>query len=117
MSICEMTGTGSDVATSMSEETKFGEGAWWRYVKAAKYCTPLNAAQAIKTAAHTAAKDLFFQTISGIIHVFCNVSCRLSHNRKAGNKTTLITDKMIGTGATHFAGLSATILFVNISDT
>src|SRR5437868_14690511 len=89
---------------------KFGEGTRGRYVKAAKYCTPLNAAQAMKTAAHTAAKDLFFQTISGIIQVFCSFSCRLSHNRKAGNKTTLSTVKVIGIGETHFAGLSATIL-------
>jgi hypothetical protein len=94
----------------MSGERGYLGGTWGRYVNAAKYWTPLKAAQAIKTATHTAAKDLFFHTIRGIIHVFWSFSRLRSHNRKAGNRTTLITVNVIGIGATHFPGPSATIL-------
>jgi hypothetical protein len=83
-----------------------------RYVRVAKYWTPLKAAQAKKTAIQTAAKDLFFQTISGIMHVFCNFSCRPSQSRKAGNKTTAIVVKTMGTGFTNNFGASATILLL-----
>jgi hypothetical protein len=32
------------------------------------------------------------------MQVFCNLSCRLSQRRKAGNRTTAETVKAIGTG-------------------
>jgi hypothetical protein len=80
------------------------------YVRVAKYCTPLKAAQAKKTATQTAANDLFFHTTSGMIHAFCNFSCRLSQRRKAGNNITAKTVKLIGTGLTNELGESATTL-------
>ena len=87
------------------------------YVNAAKYWTPLKAAQARKTAIHTAANDLFFHTMRGMIHVFWSFSCRRSQNRKAGNRIALIIVNVIGTAPIHFPGLSATILsIVSVSD-
>jgi len=80
------------------------------YVRVTKYCTPLNAAQARKTATQIAAKDLFFHTTSGIMQVLFNFSCRLSQYKKVGNNTTAETVKAIGTGETNDLGDSATIL-------
>jgi hypothetical protein len=96
---------------------KGGKGGRGKYVSAAKYWTPLKAAQARKTATQTAAKDLFFHTMRGMIHVFWSFSCLLSQSKKAGNRIALMIVKVIGTGPIHFPGLSATILLlVPISD-
>jgi hypothetical protein len=83
------------------------------YVRVAKYCTPLKAAQAKKTATQTPTKDRFFQTRSGIIQVFCSFCCRRSQSRKAGNKTTAKTVKAIGVVETNDPGDSAIILPIN----
>jgi hypothetical protein len=83
------------------------------YVRVAKYCTPLKAAQAKKTATQTPTKDRLFQTRSGIIQVFCSFSCRRSQNRKVGNKATAKTVKAIAEVETNDPGDSAIILPIN----
>ena len=84
-------------------------------MRVAKYWTPLKAAHAMKTATQTAAKDLFFQTYRGIIHVLPAVSNILSQYKNAGNNTVAKHVKAIGTGLTNAFGDSATILPVSPS--
>ena len=120
---CPCNDTGNKVQRSRCRRTMLNFLEPWisprsqlrtNYVRVAKYCTPLKAAQAKKTATQTATKDRFFQTTSGIIQVFCSFSCRRSQNRKVGNKTTAKTVKVIGVGETNDPGDSATILLINL---